>query len=101
MGRGPPWIPIALSALNCLYDDGARDMCGRGTRAFDARAEGEGATLVIKDCWLEDRQDRTLEHVIVEGVRGAVGKAEFRSASSTSVVTAVLEIPLWTESVRF
>jgi len=63
---------------NCLYDDGARDLCGRGTRAFDVRAEGEEAPLVIKDCWLEDRQDRALEHATVERVRSAVGKAEFR-----------------------
>jgi len=33
---------------------------------------------VIKDCWLEDRQDKALEHTIVERVRGAVGKAEFQ-----------------------
>ena len=63
---------------NCLYDNGAREMCGRGTRVFDARAKGETTTLVIKDCWLEDRQDRALEHETVERVRGAVGQAEFR-----------------------
>jgi len=63
---------------NCLYDDGARGMCGRGTRVFDAWVEGEATTLVIKDCWLEDRQDGALEHDTVDRVRGAVGQAEFR-----------------------
>ena len=53
-------------------------MCGRGTRAFEARVEGGATTLVVKDCWLEDRQDRALEHDTVERVRGAVGQAEFR-----------------------
>ena len=53
-------------------------MCGRGTRAFEARAEGEATALVIKDCWLEDRQDRALEHDTVERVGSAVGQAEFR-----------------------
>ena len=33
---------------------------------------------MIKDCWLEDRQDRALEHDTVERVQSAVGQAEFR-----------------------
>ena len=61
-----------------LYDGGAMEMCGRGTRSFSAQVDGEATTLVIKDCWLEDRQDRTLEHDVVEKVRSAVGQAEFR-----------------------
>ena len=54
------------------------DMCGRGTRSFDAQVDGEATAFVIKDCWLEDRQGRTLEHDVVERVRSAVGQAEFR-----------------------
>lgn len=34
--------------------------------------------MVIKDCWLEDGQERALEHDTVEKVRSAVGQAEFR-----------------------
>ena len=62
----------------CLYDDGTTNICGRGTRASEVRVDGEATALVIKDCWLEDRQDRTLEHDMVEKVRSAVGQAEFR-----------------------
>lgn len=53
-------------------------MCGRGTRAFDVRVDGEATALVIKDCWLEDRKERNLEHDVVEKVRSAVGQAEFQ-----------------------
>jgi hypothetical protein len=63
---------------NVLYDDGARDMCGRGTRAFKACVDGETTTLVIKDCWLEDAEDKVLEHDTVERVRSAMGQEEFQ-----------------------
>ena len=53
-------------------------MCGRGTRAFEAYIDGEATALVIKDCWLEDRDDKALEHEIVAKVRTAMGQEEFR-----------------------
>ena len=62
----------------CLYDDGAKGMCGRGTRAFEAYVDEEATALVIKDCWLEDREDRAPEHVMVAKVRSAMGQEEFR-----------------------
>ena len=62
----------------CLYDDGAMDMCGRGTRAFEAYVDGEAAAVVIKDCWLEYREGGVQEHDTVEKVRNAMGQEEFR-----------------------
>jgi hypothetical protein len=63
---------------NVLYDEGARFMCGHGTRAFKARVDGETTALVIKDCWLEDGEDEVLEHDAVERVRSAMGQEEFQ-----------------------
>jgi hypothetical protein len=63
---------------NVLYDEGARFMCGRGTRAFKACVDGETTALVIKDCWLEDGEDEVLEHDTVERVRSAMGQEEFQ-----------------------
>ena len=65
---------------NCLYDSGARGMCGRGTRTFEAHVDGKATALVIKDYWLEDREDKALEHDTVEKVRSAMGQEEFRRA---------------------
>jgi len=62
----------------CLYDSGAKGVCGRGTRAFEAYIDGEGTALVIKDCWLEARGDRALEHEAVAKVRTAMGQEGFR-----------------------
>ena len=62
----------------CLYDNGAKDMCGRGTRAFAVHVDGKATPLVIKDCWLEDQKDETLEYDTVEKVRSAMGLEEFR-----------------------
>jgi len=62
----------------CLYDSGAKGVCGRGTRAFEAYIDGEATALVIKDCWLEDREDKALEHETAAEVRTAMGQEEFR-----------------------
>jgi len=53
-------------------------VCGRGTRAFEAYIDGKATALVIKDCWLEDREDKALEHETVAKVRAAMGQEEFR-----------------------
>ena len=46
----------------CLYDDPTKGMCGRGTRAFEARIDGKATALVIEDCWLEGRKGKAMEH---------------------------------------
>ena len=53
-------------------------MCGRGTRAFEARIDGEATALVIEDCRLKGRKDKAMEHEIVENVRSAMDQEEFQ-----------------------
>lgn len=63
-----------------LYDVGADAMCGRGTWAFEAYPQGQvnPTPRVIKDCWIEDRKGKEMEHIIVEKVRAAIDHDKFR-----------------------
>ena len=63
-----------------LYDIGADSICGRGTWVFEVYPQGqtEPRPLVIKDCWVEDRPGKQMEHVIINQVREAMGHDKFR-----------------------
>ena len=62
-----------------LYDVGADSMCGRGTWVFEAYPRGQvnPTPRAVKDCWVEDREGKEMEHMIVEKVRAAIGHSEF------------------------
>jgi len=55
-------------------------MCGRGTWVFEVYPQGQTKPkpLVIKDCWVEDRPGKQMEHTIINKVREAMGDDEFR-----------------------
>ena len=64
-----------------LYDVGADSMCGRGTWVFEAYLEDQTENSkphVIKDCWVEDRPGKQMEHAIIEQARKAIGHEQFR-----------------------
>ena len=65
-----------------LYDVGADAVCGRVTWVFKAYPQGQAnphpGPCVIKDCWVEDREGKEMEHIIVENVRAAIGHDRFR-----------------------
>ena len=52
-----------------LYDLGADAATGRGTRAFEAVDRKSKEVRVIKDCWIEDRSGKLLEHDVVAMVK--------------------------------
>ena len=70
---------VEYSASKVLYDLGAEVMCGRGTRVFEAHPHGHvnPTPRVIKDCWVENRVGKEMEHIIVEKVNAAIGPDKF------------------------
>ena len=57
---------------------GADAPTGHGTRVFKVREEGEEGVCVIKDCWVEDRPGKQMEHEIVAGIKNDMGGHQFR-----------------------
>lgn len=52
-----------------LYDLGADAATGRGTRVFEVVDQKSKEVRVIKDCWIENRPGKQLEHDIVAGIK--------------------------------
>jgi len=54
-------------------------MCGRGTWVFEVYPQGQtnSRPYVIKDCWVEDRAGKQMEHMIIKKVREAIGHDKF------------------------
>lgn len=54
-------------------------MCGRGTWVFKVYPQGQTSKrpCVVKDCWVEDRPGKQMEHVIIGKVREAIGHDKF------------------------
>jgi hypothetical protein len=65
--------------LMVLYGIGADSMCGRGTWVFEAYLEDHKnlEPYAIKDCWVEDRPGKQMEHAIIEQVREVIGRQAF------------------------
>jgi Fungal protein kinase len=65
--------------LMVLYDIRADSMCGRGTWVFEAYLEDHKnlEPYAIKDCWVEDRPGKQMEHAIIEQVREVIGRQAF------------------------
>jgi hypothetical protein len=60
-----------------LFDVGADAPTGRGTRVFEVEDLRTGGKCVIKDCWVEDRPGKEMEHNIAARIKERVGKEEF------------------------
>ncbi|KAF9783769.1 hypothetical protein BJ322DRAFT_1066990 [Thelephora terrestris] len=60
-----------------LYDIGADAPCGRGTWVFEVKIEGENEARVLKDCWVENREGKQMEHEIVAGIRETMKHDDF------------------------
>ena len=64
-------------ASKLLYDIGADAPTGRGSRVFEVTDQGTKEVRAIKDCWIEDRPDKQMEHDIVAEIKRDVGAEEF------------------------
>jgi hypothetical protein len=60
-----------------LFDIGADAPTGRGSRVFEVDDPGTGGKRVIKDCWVEDRPGKEMEHSIVVGIKMRMDEKEF------------------------
>ncbi|KAF9645072.1 hypothetical protein BDM02DRAFT_3263161 [Thelephora ganbajun] len=60
-----------------LYDIGADAPYSCGTRVFEVKCKATQETRVIKDCWIEDRKGKEVEHTIVHKIKTAIGPDEF------------------------
>jgi hypothetical protein len=60
-----------------LYDIGADAPTGRGSRAFEVVDQETEKVRVIKDCWVEDRPGKQMEHVILAEIERDVGNKDF------------------------
>ena len=63
---------ISYHTSRLLYDLGADAATGWGTRAFKVVDQKSKEVQVIKDCWIEDRPGKQLEHDIVAGIKGDI-----------------------------
>ena len=52
-----------------LYDFGADPATGRGTRVFEVIDQKTKEVRTVKDCWVEDRPGKQMEHEIVAGIK--------------------------------
>ena len=64
-------------ASKLLYDIGANALTGRGSRVFEVTDQGTKKARAIKDCWIEDRPDKQMEHVIVAEIERDMGAEKF------------------------
>ncbi|KAF9643095.1 hypothetical protein BDM02DRAFT_3132663 [Thelephora ganbajun] len=61
-----------------LYDIGADSMCGHGTWVFEAHLDPMNLRpYVIKDCWVEERPGKQMEHLIIKKVQEAMSYDKF------------------------
>jgi hypothetical protein len=60
-----------------LYDIGADAPCGRGTWVFEVKDQETGEVRVVKDCWVENRKGKRMEHEIVAGIKETVNSDDF------------------------
>jgi hypothetical protein len=60
-----------------LFDIGADAPMGRGSRVFEVKDPRTGGTCVIKDCWVEDRLGKEMEHDIIARIKGSMSDEEF------------------------
>ena len=60
-----------------LYDIGVDSPNGRGGRVFEAEDRKTKGKYVIKDCWIEERPGRELEHDIVKKIKADMGDEDF------------------------
>lgn len=63
-------------ASKLLYDLGADTATGGGTRVFEVIDQRTKKVRVIKDCWVEDRAQKRMEHEIVVGIKQDVNNDE-------------------------
>ena len=80
---------VGYKTTMLLYDIGADSPNGRGGRVFEAEVEAEvkaeveaeveetEGKYVIKDCWIEDRVGKELEHDIVNKIKADMGDENF------------------------
>ena len=59
-----------------LYDIGADAPTGRGSRVFEAKDEETEEVRIIKDCWIEDREGKQMEHEVVAGIKRDMGNCQ-------------------------
>ena len=64
--------------MKLLYDIGADAPTGRGTRVFEVK-DKDKAVRVIKDCWVEERPGKLMEHDIVARIKKDMGNKNFRA----------------------
>lgn len=57
---------------------GADAPTGHGTRVFQVKEQGKEEVHVIKDCWVEDRPGKWMEHEIAAGIKNDMGDTKFR-----------------------
>jgi len=60
-----------------LYDIGADAPTGRGSRAFEVVDQETKEIRVIKDCWIEDRPGKPMEHDVITGIKSNMGDKTF------------------------
>ena len=73
---------ISYHTSRLLYDLGADAATGRGTRAFEVVDQKSKEVRVIKDCWIEDRPGKQLEHDIVADIKGDIAAGTERDTAT-------------------
>ena len=63
--------------MTLLYDIGADAPVGRGSRVSEAKDEETQEVRIIKDCWIEDRYEKEMEHEIVAEIKTAMTDQRF------------------------